>query len=227
MEKDKVFREWVDGVSLGSAWWAYADIQKTKRFRELQQAASLSDPAPHVGFRDALENEVVGRLCSGELQGFGIEYGSTGEPIAIPKNYFWKGAEIDFDNNSVTALGRKFGQVTVHGCREPTAEYFLETATIDPQRILAELEPLRNAPVAPNWPANPSAGYERKQPVRPLPSGAASPQIISEPRRGRSSRGRGANASRLESGRKEAAPAHAVRYKHAAARRQGPEHRAT
>jgi hypothetical protein len=40
-----------------------------------------------------------------------MEFGSTGEPIAIPKNYFWKGVEIDFDSGTVTALGRKFGQV--------------------------------------------------------------------------------------------------------------------
>src|SRR5580704_9401333 len=100
MEPDRqLLKQWENGVSLGHAWWVYADQPKKKRFRELQQAASPGDPAPHTGFRHALEDEVIGRLSSGELQAFGIEYGSTGEPIAIPKNYFWKGAKIDFDKD--------------------------------------------------------------------------------------------------------------------------------
>jgi hypothetical protein len=108
MEKDSLLKHWEDGVALGSAWWVYADLSKKTRFRDLQQAASTDDLAPHVGLRHALEDEVTGRLSSGELQAFGMEFGSTGEPIAIPKNYFWKGVEIDFDSGTVTALGRKF-----------------------------------------------------------------------------------------------------------------------
>jgi hypothetical protein len=102
----KLLKAWENGVALGDAWWAYADLSKKKKFRELQQAASSDDPAPHMGFRHALEAEIIGRLSAGELQAFGIEYGSIGEPIAIPKNYFWKGAESDFDNDTVAALGR-------------------------------------------------------------------------------------------------------------------------
>jgi hypothetical protein len=140
MEPDKQLLEaWEKGVALGDAWWAFADLQKKKRFRELQQAASPADPAPHMGFRHSLEDEVIGRLSSGELQAFGIEYRSAGEPIAIPKNYFWKRANIDFDNNTVAALGRKFGQVTVHGERAPLAENLPEIVAVDPLQFQTEL----------------------------------------------------------------------------------------
>jgi hypothetical protein len=134
MEKDTLFKQWEDGVSLGHSWWVYADLQKKKRFRELQQAASPTDPAPHMGFRHSLEDEVIGRLSSGELQAFGIEYRSAGEATAIPRNYFWKGGKIDFDNDTVTALGRKFGQVTVQGKRELIVETLPEIVAVDPRQ---------------------------------------------------------------------------------------------
>ena len=144
MEPDKQpLEEGENGVALGDAWWAFADLQKKKRFRKLQQVASSSDPAPHLGFRHALEDEVIGRLCSGELQAFGVEYRSAGEPIAIPKNYFWKGAKIDFDNDTVASLGRKFGQVTVQGKREPIAEILPEVVEVDPRQS-PEVEELLN-----------------------------------------------------------------------------------
>jgi hypothetical protein len=51
MEPDtQLLKAWEDGVALGDAWWVYADLAKKKRFRELQQAASIGDPAPHMGF---------------------------------------------------------------------------------------------------------------------------------------------------------------------------------
>jgi hypothetical protein len=138
MEKETLLKQWEDGVSLGSAWWVYADPSKKKRFRELQEATTRDDPTPHVGFRQALEDEVVGRLSSGELQAFGIEYRSAGEPIAIPKNYFWKGAKIDFDNDTVASLGRRFGQVTVQGKREPIVETLPELLVADPRLIRSD-----------------------------------------------------------------------------------------
>ena len=188
MEKDALLKQGEDGVALASAWWAYAVREQRKRFRELQQGASPDDPAPHMGFRDALEDEVIGRLSSGELQAFGIEYGSTGEPIAIPKTYFWKGAKIDLDNDTVTALGRKFGQVTVHGDREPMADNLPDIATIDLQQILAELKPLRKAPVAPNRPANPSAAHTAEKILRLPASTAPFQKVIRKSRRGRPSK---------------------------------------
>src|SRR5580704_16156683 len=165
MDKGTLLKQWEDGVSLGSAWWVYADLQKKMRFRELQQAASHSDPAPHMGFRHSLEEEVVGRLSSGELQAFGIEYRSAGEPIAIPKNYFWKGAKIGFDNDTVASLGRKFGQVTVRGKREPIAETLPEVVEVDPQQLQANRPKLLNKlPTEPSLPEDPCVILE---PVSP------------------------------------------------------------
>jgi hypothetical protein len=141
MEAHQQREVWEDGVSLGSAWWVYADLQKKTRFRALQQSASPADPARHEGLRRALEDEVVGRLSSGELQAFGIEFGSNGEPTAIPRNYFWKGVEVDFDSDTVAALGRKFGQVTVQGKREPITETLPDMPTVDLGEILAAAKP--------------------------------------------------------------------------------------
>ena len=53
----------------------------------------------------SLDSLVLGRLSAGELQAFGIEYESTGGPVVIPNNLFWKAAEIDFNNDTVSALG--------------------------------------------------------------------------------------------------------------------------
>jgi hypothetical protein len=59
MQNDTLLKQWEDGVLLGSAWWVYADLQKKKRFRELQQIASSADPAPHIGFQHALASTTL------------------------------------------------------------------------------------------------------------------------------------------------------------------------
>jgi hypothetical protein len=189
MEKDTVFKQWEDGASLGSSWWAFADLQKKKRFRELQQAASPSDPAPHMGFRHSLEDEVIGRLSSGELQAFGIEIRSAGEPIAISKNYFWKGAKIDFDNDTVASLGRKFRQVTVQGKREPIVETLPDVVEVDPQQPQANIPKLLNElATEPSLPADRCVILEPVSPAVPLPSASASQELIDAARRGRPSK---------------------------------------
>jgi hypothetical protein len=184
MEKDAPLKQWEDGVSLGSAWWVYADLSKKKRFRELQDATSPGDPAPHVGFRHSLEDEVVARLSSGELQASGIEYGSSDGPIPISKNYFWKGAEIDFDKDTVAALGRKFGQVTVRGNREPIAESLTEMVAVDPREILAQLKLTEVREL----PDDPGVIDEPISPAKSRPSEAAPQELIKEAQRGRPSK---------------------------------------
>jgi hypothetical protein len=186
MERDTLLKQWEDGVPLGSAWWVYADLPKKKRFRELQQAASTDDPAPHMGVRHALEDEVIYRLSSGELQAFGTEYGSAGEPIAIPKNYFWKGAEIDFDNDTVAALGRKFGQVTVQGKREPIVETSPETVAMDPRQLEAELGAFHIVPTETE--PEDDLGVVRAPLPEPERGTAAPRQSINEKQRGRPSK---------------------------------------
>jgi hypothetical protein len=186
MEPDKQPREaWENGVALGDAWWAFADTRNKNRFRELQQAASPADLAPHMGFRHALEDEVIGRLCSGELQAFGIEFRSAGDPIALQKNYFWKGAKIDFDNGTVTSLGRKFGQVTVQGKREPIIEILPEVIEVDPQQLQANRAKLLTEP---SLPEDQCAILEPVSPAVPLPSAPASQELIDAARRGRPSK---------------------------------------
>jgi hypothetical protein len=180
---------WENGVALGDAWWAFADLQKKKRFRELQQAASGSDRARHLGFQHSLEDEIIGRLSSGELQAFGVEHGSATGPIAIPKNYFWKGAEIDFDNGTVASLGRKFGQVTIQGKREPIVETLLEVVELDPQQLQANIPELLNKlPTEPSRPEDPCVILEPVSPTVPLLSAAASQELVDAPRRGRPSK---------------------------------------
>ena len=163
MKQDTPRKQWEDGVSLGSAWWVYADLEKKRRFRELQQTASHAHPAPHLGFRHTLEDEVIGRLSSGELQAFGVEYGSTGEPIAISRNYFGMGTEIDFDNDTVTALGRKFGQVKVQGNREQIIESLQEMPTTDLREVLAGLQ----LPPVPDFHDDPSVIPDTETPPDP------------------------------------------------------------
>jgi hypothetical protein len=188
MDRDTLLAAWQNGVPLGHAWWAYADQPKKKRFRELQQAASPADPAPHMGFRHALEDEVIGRLSTGELQAFGIEYGSTGEPIAIPKNYFWKGAEIDLDNDTLAALGRKFGQVTVQGNPELIVETMPELTPVDPRQNLAELEPLNESRTVPDVPEDLAAIHEPEPLAEPPPNDSLPRECIKKAERGRPSK---------------------------------------
>ena len=185
MEKETLLKQWEDGVSLGAAWWAYADLPKKKRFRELQQAASPADLVPHMGFRRSLEDEVVARLSSGELQAFGVEFGSTGGPIDIPKNYFWKGAEIDFENDTVAAMGRKFGQVTVQGHREPIAETWREMVAVDPRQIQGQLEVLNKLPAEPGPLDDQGGAHEPDSPADPRPSKTAPQESIAEAQPGR------------------------------------------
>jgi hypothetical protein len=185
MEKDALLKGWEDGASLGDAWWVFADTRKKKRFRELQQAASPADLAPHMGFRHSLEDEVVVRLSSGELQAFGVEFGSTGGPIDIPKNYFWKGAEIDFENDTVAALGRKFGQVTVQGHREPIAETWREMVAVDPRQIQGQLELLNKLPAEPGPLDDQGGAHEPDSPAEPRPSKTAPQESIAEAQPGR------------------------------------------
>jgi hypothetical protein len=197
MEKETPLKQWQDGVSLGHAWWVYADLAKKKRFRELQQAASPGDraPAPHMGFRHALEDEVIGRLSSGELQAFGIEFGSTGEPVAIPKNYFWKGAEIDLDSDTVAALGRKFGQVTVQGKREPIVETLPEMVAVDPRQFHMERDALYSVRAEPEQLNGPGL-EQRTSDTLPIAEGSA--HLIEGAHSESKRRGRPSKAAEIE-----------------------------
>jgi type I restriction enzyme M protein len=110
MESNKQLLEaWQNGVQLGHAWWAFADADNKKRFRELQREGTGS----HLGLQRSLEIDLVARVSAGELQAIGIEGGSDPRPVSIPQYYFSKRAEIDWDEETIAAFGKKFHEVRV------------------------------------------------------------------------------------------------------------------
>jgi hypothetical protein len=141
MELDKQLLEaWQNGVPLGHAWWVFAYAKNKRRFLELQPKGE------HLGLQNFMEHELVWRIDQGELQAFGIEDGSDAGPILIPKYYFSKTAKIDWDKETVTALGKKFYEVTVQGEREPADEALTETDPIDLRTIEGVREPIPDIP---------------------------------------------------------------------------------
>jgi hypothetical protein len=119
MEPDKQALEaWETGVALGDAWWDFADNENKKLFRERQDKGR----GFHLEIQYTLEIDLIARLEEGKLQAYGIEKGSDVGPIPIAKYYFSKTAKLDYVNDTVTALGKKFYEVRVQGKREPTNE---------------------------------------------------------------------------------------------------------
>jgi hypothetical protein len=100
-----------------------------------------------------------------------------------------EGGKIDFDNDTVASLGRKFGQVTVQGKREPIAEILPEVVEVDPQQLQANIPKLLNK--LPNELCLPEDPYVILEPVSPAvspPSPAASQELVDAARRGRPSK---------------------------------------
>ena len=105
-------------MDLGSAWWVFADNRNKERFRERQREGK----GIHLGIRYSLQIDLIARLEDRQLQAYGIEEGSDAGPIHIAEYYFSKTAEVDYDNDTVSALGKKFYEVRVQGDREPPDE---------------------------------------------------------------------------------------------------------
>jgi hypothetical protein len=103
-----------------------------------------------------MEHELIWRISDGEFQAFGIEHGSSAGPIPIPKYYFSKTAEVDWDRETVEALGKKFHQVRVQGERqhEPATEARSDEPppVVDPREIAAERARERLHGTPPNEP---------------------------------------------------------------------------
>jgi hypothetical protein len=119
MEPDKRLLEaWENGVALGDAWWDFADHENKKLFRERQDKGRDF----HLEIQYTLEIDLIARLEDGKLQAYGVEKGSDVGPIPIAKYYFSRTAKLDYVNDTVTALGKKFYEVRVQGEREPTEE---------------------------------------------------------------------------------------------------------
>jgi len=119
MAQDKrLLAAWKDGVPLGIAWWDFAENKNKKLFRERQREGR----DVHLEIQYTLEVDLLSRLEDAQLQAYGIEEGSDAGPILIAEYYFSKTAEVDYDNDTLTALGKKFYRVRVHGELEPTDE---------------------------------------------------------------------------------------------------------
>jgi hypothetical protein len=133
MEQNKSpFEQWESGVGLGGAWWAFASAESRTRIRELQRKGE------HLGLQASLEDDLIARISAGELRAFGFEGGSDAGPTLISQRYFWRTEEIDWDRETVQALGKKFYHVTIQGEREP--EYPWTPEPIDPLLIHREPE---------------------------------------------------------------------------------------
>jgi hypothetical protein len=116
--EEKLFDAWESGVALGNAWWDFADNENKKLFRERRDEGRDF----HLEIQYSLEIDLLARLEGGELQAYGIEKGSDVGPIPIARYYFSKTAKLDYVNDTVIALGKKFYEVRVQGKREPTDE---------------------------------------------------------------------------------------------------------
>ncbi len=128
MEQNKrLLAAWQNGVVLGHAWWAFADKRNKKTFRELQRRGE------HLGLQRSLEIDLIARLFAGELQAIGIEDGSDAGPIHIPQYYFSRTAEIDWDKETVTAIGKKFHEITIQRERGPADKVLGEPMPLDPR----------------------------------------------------------------------------------------------
>jgi hypothetical protein len=136
MEQNKsLFEEWESGVGLGRAWWAFASTQNRNRIRELQRTGQ------HLGLQLSLEDDLIARISAGELRAFGFEGGSgDAGPVLIPQRYFWRKEEIDWDKETVAAIGKKFHEVRVRGEREPADEWTTKQEPTDPWPIRKEPE---------------------------------------------------------------------------------------
>jgi hypothetical protein len=146
MEQNKSpLEQWERGVGLGRAWWTFASTQNKNRIRELQRNGE------HLGLQLSLEDDLIVRISAGELQAFGFEGGSNAGPVLIPQHYFWRKEEIDWDKETVAAIGKKFHEVRVQGERELTGEWTTEQEPIDPR--LNRKEPDSSDETLPSEPA--------------------------------------------------------------------------
>ena len=109
---------WEDGVTLGSAWWVFADEWNKKRFRDRQ----LDGHGSHLAIQRGLEIDLIARLEDGQLKAYGIEEGSDVGPVLIAGYYFSKTCKIDYQDDTVTGLGKKFYEVRIQRQREPLPE---------------------------------------------------------------------------------------------------------
>jgi hypothetical protein len=175
-QNKRLLAAWKSGVQLGFAWFAFADNWNRKRYEERKREGNGS----HLWIQRGLETDLIARLEDGQLQAYGIEEGSDTGPIRLAEYYFSKTAEVNYDNDTVTALGKKFHEVTVQGDREPREEtppsepepgpYIIDPREIAAQRARERLlDTPSNAPIMSREPHEITDQGEREPPHETLP----------------------------------------------------------
>ena len=89
--------------------------------------------------------KIIWRIADGDFQAFGFEHGGDARPVLIAKYYFSKTAEVDWDRETVEALGKKFYEVRIQGEEEQEppdepvpSELDPEPYVVDPREISAQ-----------------------------------------------------------------------------------------
>jgi hypothetical protein len=156
MKPDKQLIEaWEGATALGNAWLVFGYAKNRKRYFELRREGG------HHGLQGHMEHELIWRISDGEFQAFGIEHGSDAGPIPIPKYYFTKTAEVDWDRETVEAFGKKFYEVRVQGERER------EPAEEAPESELEEIVIIDPCEISAPWQRERS---DETLPIEPEPS---------------------------------------------------------
>jgi hypothetical protein len=93
-------------------------------------------------------------ISSGELHAVGFEGGIDTGPTLIPRRYFWKPEEIDWDKETVTSLGKKFYHVTIEGKREPEKAWTMAPEPVDLALIHMKFDPIDETPPSERPPSN-------------------------------------------------------------------------
>jgi hypothetical protein len=169
MEPDEQQLEaWEDSVPLGNAWWNFAGRENKNLFREQRREGR----GIHLRIRYNLEVDLIARLEDGQLEAYGIEEGSNSGPIRIAQYYFSKTAKVDYHDDTVTALGKKFYEVRVQEAREPPP---VNLRQISARRQRQRLDDTLPSESSLRSESNEVSDRSEREPVPVRPSSDASP----------------------------------------------------
>jgi hypothetical protein len=137
MKPDKeLLAAWQNGVPLRDSWYAFARPHEKQLFLELESEGL------HLEFVQSLKANLIDRLYAGELRAIGVKDERNSGPIYIPKYYFLKVAKIDWDKDSLAALGEEFYNVAVQIRQGQAEEVFAGARRTDPEFVEGTQESL-------------------------------------------------------------------------------------
>ena len=126
MKRATLIAAWQNGVPLRDTWYAFARPHEKQLFLELESEGL------HLEFVQSLKANLIDRLYAGELCAIGVKDESNSGPIYIPNYYFVKAAKIDWDKDSLAALGDEFYHVAVQSRQGQAEEVFAGAGPADP-----------------------------------------------------------------------------------------------